>query len=531
MRARVAVLVASLAAAPVSWPAAADGLPQLRTSPSKDPGLTVPDLTSRTPGVAPAPAWDTFSADVTIRRRMVRKDGTPGPEAPEMRYRWVRTLGDTGWKTTMTVLSVSPDVVQTSKGAQAVSRKVPVSRIEIGDARSPARIFDAEGRMLFMLPTAPPTDHADAPTSGAALPAELEAVRGAAAAFKANLASAVAAGTDAGHTPADLALAGMGRASAAHRGGTGGPARRVRAGHGIAAGSGAGARALRPRPRRPHHRGPQRSDVVRPRRDQRRARRRPRLAQRPVLRRGPWRGPRPPADPQRAAPLARERGSRARRLRALQHPPRSRRRAMTRRLGIAVIALAAAIAAARPAMAQDPPLVLLHGFKSDGTAWVDAQTRFNRQLAVTVYNPYHRLEGAVPRAGGAAAGQASGHRGRACRRRPQQRRHRRAGVEQDQADEGAADAELAQSGRPHCQQRDRLGHVQREHRRRADERPGQLLEPQRRVLLDPVGHSGRARLRGRYGRDRRRGPRGDRVRHLLHRCSRRTRSARRTCRA
>ena len=79
MRARVAVLVASLAAAPVSWPAAADGSPQLRTSPSKDPGPTVPDLTSRTPGVPPAPAWDTFSADVTIRRRMVRKDGTPGP--------------------------------------------------------------------------------------------------------------------------------------------------------------------------------------------------------------------------------------------------------------------------------------------------------------------------------------------------------------------------------------------------------------------------------------------------------------------
>ena len=203
MRPRVAVLVASLAAAPVSWPAAAVGLPQLRTSPSKDPGLTVPDLTSRTPGVAPAPAWDTFTADVTIRRRMVRKDGTPGPEAPEMRYRWVRTLGDTGWKTTMTVLSVSPDVVQTSKGAQAVSRKVPVSRIEIGDARSPARIFDAEGRMLFMLPTAAPTDASDS-TAGAALPAALEAVRGAAAAFKANLSSAVTAGTDTGHTPADL---------------------------------------------------------------------------------------------------------------------------------------------------------------------------------------------------------------------------------------------------------------------------------------------------------------------------------------
>ena len=200
MRTRVAVLVASLAAAPLSWPAAAEGLPQLRPSPSKDPGLTVPDLTSRTPGVAPTPAWDTFSADVTIRRRLVRKDGTRGPEAPEMRYRWVRSLGEGGWKTTMTVLSVSLDVVQTPDGPKAVSRKVPVSRIEIGDIRQPTRVFDAQGRMLFMLPTAPPADASRAALD-AALPPQLEAVRGAAEAFKANLATAVAAG--AGHAPAD----------------------------------------------------------------------------------------------------------------------------------------------------------------------------------------------------------------------------------------------------------------------------------------------------------------------------------------
>jgi pimeloyl-ACP methyl ester carboxylesterase len=60
---------------------------------------------------------------------------------------------------------------------------------------------------------------------------------------------------------------------------------------------------------------------------------------------------------------------------------------MIRRLGFVAVALGAAIAAARPAIAQDPPLVLVHGFKSDGTTWVEAETRFNRQLAVTVYNP------------------------------------------------------------------------------------------------------------------------------------------------
>jgi hypothetical protein len=191
MRARVALLVASLTTAPVSWPAAAEGLPQLHPSSAREPGPIVPDLTSRTPGPGPAPAWDTFTADVTIRRRLIRKDGTPGPEAPEMRYRWLRTLGDGGWKTTMTVLAVSPDTIQTSTGPQSISRKVPVSRIEIGDARSPTRIFDAEGRMLFMLPTTPAETRASA---GAPLPPQLEAVRVAAASFKASLATTVASG-------------------------------------------------------------------------------------------------------------------------------------------------------------------------------------------------------------------------------------------------------------------------------------------------------------------------------------------------
>lgn len=161
MRTRVALLVASLAAAPISWPAAAEGQPQLRTTPSKEPGPTVPDLTSRTPGVAPQPTWNTFTADLTIRRRLLRRDGTVRLEGPEMRYRWSRTLAERGWKTTMTLLSASPDTVRGEKGPQAVDRKLPVSRIEIGDPRTPTRVFDADGRMVFLLPSqgrpSPPT--------------------------------------------------------------------------------------------------------------------------------------------------------------------------------------------------------------------------------------------------------------------------------------------------------------------------------------------------------------------------------------
>ena len=84
MRARVAVLVASLAAAPVSWPAAADGLPQLRTSPTKEPGPTVPDLTSRTPGVAAARGVG----------HLQRRRHHPPAHGPEGRHARSRGAGD-----------------------------------------------------------------------------------------------------------------------------------------------------------------------------------------------------------------------------------------------------------------------------------------------------------------------------------------------------------------------------------------------------------------------------------------------------
>ena len=60
---------------------------------------------------------------------------------------------------------------------------------------------------------------------------------------------------------------------------------------------------------------------------------------------------------------------------------------MTRYLGVVLVAIASLLTAPRPALAQDPPLVLVPGVRSNGTTWNDAQSRFNRQLTVTVYNP------------------------------------------------------------------------------------------------------------------------------------------------
>lgn len=60
---------------------------------------------------------------------------------------------------------------------------------------------------------------------------------------------------------------------------------------------------------------------------------------------------------------------------------------MTRLLFALALALVSAIGLPSTAAAQDPPLVLVHGFRSKGPTWADAESRFSRQLTVTVYSP------------------------------------------------------------------------------------------------------------------------------------------------
>ena len=140
---------------------------------------------------------------------------------------------------------------------------------------------------------------------------------------------------------------------------------------------------------------------------------------------------------------------------------------MTRRLGIAVIALAAAIATARPAMAQDPPLVLVHGIKSNGTAWLEAQQRFNRQLTVTTYNPtINDWKALFPEQAAQLQGKLPGIQGL-----PVVVGHSNGGVvarewSKTRPMKGLLTLSSPNQGAPIANNADRLGHVQREHRRR-----------------------------------------------------------------
>jgi hypothetical protein len=60
---------------------------------------------------------------------------------------------------------------------------------------------------------------------------------------------------------------------------------------------------------------------------------------------------------------------------------------MTPRRLATLLALGACLAAGRPAAAQDRPLVLVHGFSSNGTTWTEAANRLKVQLAVTTIAP------------------------------------------------------------------------------------------------------------------------------------------------
>jgi len=81
---------------------------------------------------------------------------------------------------------------------------------------------------------------------------------------------------------------------------------------------------------------------------------------------------------------------------------------MSRALSVFVLALASAAVTPTQALAQDPPLVLVHGFKSNGVTWVDAQSRFSRQLAVTVHNPTVSWQALFPEQAAQLQGQLPG---------------------------------------------------------------------------------------------------------------------------
>lgn len=102
----------------------------------------------RTEGLSPADAWDTFSADVTIRRHLLTADGTVSAEAPTVRYRWTRSQRTGGWKSTIEVTGLAAPTIQSQKGPVLLDRPSSVVRIEDDEDGTPLRVFDRRGQPM-----------------------------------------------------------------------------------------------------------------------------------------------------------------------------------------------------------------------------------------------------------------------------------------------------------------------------------------------------------------------------------------------
>ncbi len=92
-------------------------------------------------------SWDTFSADVTVRHRRLRSDGSPnGIDAPPVRYRWERTETAAGWKTVLTFQP--PPAAEQRAIATPQDARFEVARVEDDEDGTPARVFNRLGQRM-----------------------------------------------------------------------------------------------------------------------------------------------------------------------------------------------------------------------------------------------------------------------------------------------------------------------------------------------------------------------------------------------
>ncbi len=109
---------------------------------------------SRQTAAAPATAWDTFRADLTIRHAIVGSDGRPaGPGAPSATVRMERRQTGGRWQTTMTLQQIDRPQIRGLTTGPAVDNPFQVVRLEYDEDGSAPRMYDRYGR-LARLPRA-----------------------------------------------------------------------------------------------------------------------------------------------------------------------------------------------------------------------------------------------------------------------------------------------------------------------------------------------------------------------------------------
>jgi hypothetical protein len=111
-----------------------------------------------TASLKPTDPWNTFSADVAIRRTQIGEDGQELSAASALTYRWEQSQVSAGWKTTMTVGQMAgPSAQSLIPGAAAVGDTFPIARLEDAGDGTALRIFDDAGQPIqaSSLPASP----------------------------------------------------------------------------------------------------------------------------------------------------------------------------------------------------------------------------------------------------------------------------------------------------------------------------------------------------------------------------------------
>lgn len=99
-------------------------------------------------GQAPLKAWDTFSADLTIRQQWVKPSGKTPRAAPALTYRVERTRARGGWRTRMTLREGVKPQVAVLTGLKTLENPFEVTRMEFDGDDSPVRMYNRRGQLV-----------------------------------------------------------------------------------------------------------------------------------------------------------------------------------------------------------------------------------------------------------------------------------------------------------------------------------------------------------------------------------------------
>lgn len=106
----------------------------------------------RAASLSPTDSWDTFSADVTIRRHLKSAAGDASAEAPLVRYRWTRSQRAGGWKSTIEIARLAAPMIRSTRGQALLAEPTTIVRIEDDEDGTAPRVYNRRG-LLVRLPS------------------------------------------------------------------------------------------------------------------------------------------------------------------------------------------------------------------------------------------------------------------------------------------------------------------------------------------------------------------------------------------